>query len=83
MIESLEKQSYENWELVIGNASPEDETMARILKEYTGKDPRVKNVPIPENIGIAENTNAALAAAAGKFRRFYGSRRSACAGCTL
>ena len=67
MIESLEKQSYENWELVIGNASPEDETMARILKEYTGKDPRVKNVPIPENIGIAENTNAALAAAAGNF----------------
>ena len=67
MIESLEKQSYENWELVIGNASPEDETMARILKEYTGKDPRVKNVPIPENIGIAENTNAALAAAAGNY----------------
>ena len=33
MIESLEKQSYENWELVIGTASPEDETMARILKE--------------------------------------------------
>ena len=70
MIESLEKQSYENWELVIGNASPEDETMARILKEYTGKDPRVKNVPIPENIGIAENTNAALAAAAGNFVGF-------------
>ena len=70
MIESLEKQSYENWELVIGYASPEDETMARILKEYTGKDPRVKNVPIPENIGIAENTNAALAAAAGNFVGF-------------
>ena len=44
--------------------------MARILKEYTGKDPRVKNVPIPENIGIAENTNAALAAAAGNFVGF-------------
>ena len=55
---------------MIGNASPEDETMARILKEYTGKDPRVKNVPIPENIGIAENTNAALAAAAGNFVGF-------------
>lgn len=32
----LEKQSYENWELVT-KCQPEDETMARILKEYTGK----------------------------------------------
>ena len=40
MIESLEQQSYPNWELVIGNASPEDETMARVLKEYTEKDTR-------------------------------------------
>ena len=70
MIESLERQSYPNWELVIGNASPEDETMARVLKEYTEKDTRVKNILIPENIGIAENTNAALAAATGEFVGF-------------
>ena len=70
MIESLEQQSYPNWELVIGNASPEDETMARVLKEYTEKDTRVKNILIPENIGIAENTNAALAAATGEFVGF-------------
>ena len=42
MIESLEQQSYPNWELVIGNASPEDETMACVLKEYTEKDTRVQ-----------------------------------------
>lgn len=70
MIETLEQQSYPNWELVIGNASPEDETMARVLKEYTEKDTRVKNILIPENIGIAENTNAALAAATGEFVGF-------------
>ena len=32
MIESLEKQSYENWELVIGNASPEDDNTTKLSK---------------------------------------------------
>ena len=42
MIKSLEAQTYTNWELCIANASPEDTAMAEVLREYTGKDARVK-----------------------------------------
>ena len=42
MIESLEVQTYTNWELCIANASPEDAAMSEVLREYTSKDARVK-----------------------------------------
>ncbi|MDD3277355.1 MAG: glycosyltransferase family 2 protein [Lachnospiraceae bacterium] len=67
MIESLFAQSYENWELCIANASPEDEEMAAVLAEYEKKDSRVKVKALEENLGIAENTNAAFSIATGDF----------------
>ena len=33
MIDSLEAQTYENWELCIANGSPEDKTMEKVLEE--------------------------------------------------
>ena len=42
MIESLEVQTYTNWELCIANASLEDAAMSEVLREYTSKDARVK-----------------------------------------
>ena len=67
MIKSLEAQTYTNWELCIANASPEDTAMAEVLREYTGKDARVKVEDLKENLGIAENTNAAMEMAVGEF----------------
>ena len=67
MIESLEHQSYENWELCIANASPENEKMGKILREYMKKDSRIRVKELAENLGIAENTNAAFALASGEF----------------
>ena len=67
MIESLEHQSYENWELCIANASPEDEKMGKILREYMKKDSRIRVKELAENLGIAENTNQAFALASGEF----------------
>ena len=67
MIKSLEAQTYTNWELCIANASPEDTAMAEVLREYTGKDVRVKVEDLKENLGIAENTNAAMEMAVGEF----------------
>ena len=55
MIESLEVQTYTNWELCIANASPEDAAMSEVLREYTSKDARVKVENLKENLGIAEN----------------------------
>lgn len=67
MIESLIAQSYEDWELCIANASPEDEQMNAVLAEYEKKDSRIRVKALEENLGIAENTNAAFSIATGAF----------------
>lgn len=67
MIDSLRNQTYENWELCIANGSPEDEAMAAVLLEYSQKDSRIRWKNLDENLGIAENTNAAFAMASGEF----------------
>ncbi|MCI5698893.1 MAG: glycosyltransferase family 2 protein [Lachnospiraceae bacterium] len=67
MIESVQNQSYENWELCIANASPDDGQMAAVLDEYVRKDPRIIVKNLERNAGIAENSNEALAMAAGDF----------------
>ena len=53
MVESVEKQSYQNWQLVLVNASgnyPEIEQKAK-------NDSRFTYVVMEKNLGIAENTN--------------------------
>ena len=67
MIDSLEAQTYENWELCIANGSPEDQSMRKVLEEYSSRDRRVRWQELTENKGIAENTNAAFAMAKGEF----------------
>lgn len=67
MIQSVRKQTYGNWELCIANANPANEQVAEILKIAASKDSRIRITDVPENIGIAENTNAALAIAAGDY----------------
>lgn len=67
MIDSLLEQTYKNWELCIANGSPEDEEMSRVLEAYAKRDPRVRYENLKENLGIAENTNAAFAMAEGEF----------------
>ncbi len=60
-------QTWPYLELVIANASPEDEEMAKILEEYGARDSRLVVVDLPENESIAANTNAAIAKASGEF----------------
>lgn len=67
MIDSLLAQTYGNWELCIANGSPDDQEVNRILEEYGKRDVRVRYENLTENLGIAENTNAALAMARGEF----------------
>ena len=72
MIDSLLVQTYENWELCIANASPEDASMEYVLKEYAKKDSRILWKKLEENKGIAENTNAAFEMAGGEFVGLFG-----------
>lgn len=67
MIESLLAQTYENWELCIANGSPEDQEMERILKAYAARDSRIHYRNLTKNLGIADNTNAALEMGKGEF----------------
>ena len=64
MIDSVQAQTYGNWELIIADASPSDK-LRREMGYY--KDSRIRYLRLKENRGISENTNAALAAAAGGY----------------
>lgn len=66
MIESVQSQSYSEWELCIGNASPENKELKKNLEEYK-KDTRIKEVEIPDNKGISQNTNRAMEIASGEW----------------
>ncbi len=65
MIESVLAQTYERWELVLVNASPENARMDSILGEYD--DPRIRVITLEENKGIAANTNVGIREAKGEF----------------
>lgn len=70
MIESVQKQSYENWELCIANASPSNAEVKSILEDYAIKDNRIRVVEVEENLGISQNTNVALEIASGEYVGF-------------
>ena len=67
MIQSVRKQTYSNWELCVANANPANETVTEILRISSTKDERIKVKDVPENEGIAQNTNAALDIATGDY----------------
>ena len=69
MIDSVTAQTYGNWELCMALAASgeEDAALISILEEYAGRDARIHYQVLPENGGIAENTNAALVMASGDY----------------
>ena len=67
MIDSVKKQTYENWELCLANGSPEDEALDAQVHKHMSGDPRIKYVKLKENLGIAGNTNEALKLATGSY----------------
>lgn len=70
MLDSLLAQTYENWELCLVNASPGDTAMERTLSEYAAKDGRIRYQTLSKNLGIADNTNQALAMTKGELVGF-------------
>lgn len=68
MIESVRRQSYVRWELLIVDASTGDgvEKVVREIMEETG-DHRMKYRRLTENKGISVNTNAGIEAASGDY----------------
>lgn len=71
MLNSVACQSYGRWELVLVNASSEDDALAGLIEEAVANDKRVKSVLLESNLGISENTNAGLSVASGDFVCFF------------
>ncbi|MCH4183918.1 MAG: glycosyltransferase family 2 protein [Eggerthellaceae bacterium] len=70
MAESVLNQTYDQFELILVNASPEDQELAKEVKAYQQQDKRVKVVNLDENRGITENTNEGIRIAQGDFLCF-------------
>lgn len=68
-IESVIKQTYKNWELIIVNDASTDNT-EKIIKTYQAKDKRIKLISLPENQGVANARNTAVKNAIGRYIAF-------------
>ncbi|EJX00053.1 glycosyl transferase family protein, partial [gut metagenome] len=68
MIGSVRAQSYENWQLVLADASDAAHTdVGRIAEEYAQRDKRIVYLRLSQNEGIAGNTNRGVQAADGEW----------------
>lgn len=64
MIESVLQQTYPYFELILADAG-EDEHLRGLAESYG--DSRIRYIKLPENAGIAENTNQAIREAKGDY----------------
>ena len=69
-IDSVIKQSYENWELCLVDGGSTKSHIKQLLNEYARKDQRIKVKILTANKGIAGNSNEAISLATGEFIGF-------------
>lgn len=67
MLASVCRQSFQNWELILVNASPDDENLAARLSGLSDKRIRIVDA---SNEGIAQNTNIGIKNACGDYLCF-------------
>ena len=69
MIQSVQGQTYENWELCLSDCSVGEkaETVQKICQEYAAKDPRIVYSKAEEQLGISDNTNRCIAISSGDY----------------
>lgn len=76
MLDSIREQTYPKFEVCLVDATPyakiqhdpaQGRTPQEVLAEYAAADSRFRYATLTENLGIAENTNAAIRMATGDF----------------
>jgi len=68
MIQSVQAQTYGNWELCLADGSDTFHVdVEKICKEYAKKDKRIKYKKLEQNLGISGNTNACIEMATGDY----------------
>lgn len=70
MLESVESQTYNNWELCIADGNSSAPHVKEILLSYSRKDSRIKVSFLNQNYNIAGNSAKALELATGEFVAF-------------
>lgn len=71
MVDSVRRQTYGKWELILVNASPEDASLADAVREASESDGRIVAVTLKDNKGITLNTNEGVKHATGDFVSFF------------
>ena len=66
LLESVRRQSYENWQLCLADGSPDDKAKEFIEKHYS-REKRIIYRKLEQNGGISINTNEAIALAKGEY----------------
>lgn len=68
MIESVQYQTYANWELCLADGSdPHHAEVGRVVDEYRQADNRIRYTKLEKNLGISDNTNACIDMSTGNF----------------
>ncbi len=70
LVESIQRQSYRNWELCLSDGSGKDSPIAGFLKSLEESDSRIKVAYNKRQLKISENTNCAIRLATGEFIGF-------------
>lgn len=70
MIDAVVEQTYDNWELCIGDGSTSEE-VEKFVKEHYSDDERIRFKKLEENYGISGNMNAALDMVTGEYVSLY------------
>lgn len=70
LVDSVRAQSYAHWELILSDGSGENSPLTGVLAQLEKSDTRIHAVKNEKQLRIAENTNAAIAAAKGDFITF-------------
>lgn len=66
MYNSVMRQSYRNFELILVNSTPENDQLRTALSHVEGNS-KVKIITLEKNLGITENTNYGIEVARGDF----------------
>jgi len=67
MLASVAGQTYDNWEVCLIDGGSDSFETVETLKRWGEREPRFHIQYLPQNLGIAENTNRALEVATGDF----------------
>ena len=68
-VESVKKQTFSDWELLLVDDGCTDASPA-LCDSYAGQDPRIRALHQPQNAGVSEARNRGLREAAGDYIAF-------------